>query len=84
MSYAVKADGTAWRAIASEADILPGEVFSETQPALIEPVLTYADKRRAEYPPASDYLDAIVKNDEAQKQEYINKCLAVKAKYPKA
>jgi len=83
MSYAVKADGTAWRAIASAADILPGEVFSEDQPALIEQVLTYADNRRAEYPPVSDYMDAIVKNDEAQKQAYIDKCLAVKAKYPK-
>lgn len=44
---------------------------------------TYREKRRAEYPPVEDYLDAIVKNDIIQKQEYVNKCLAVKAKYPK-
>lgn len=35
------------------------------------------------YPPVEDYLDAIVKGDEAQKQAYIDACLAVKAKYPK-
>lgn len=42
------------------------------------------DTLRAEaYPPMSDYLDAIVKGDEAQKQKYITDCLAVKTKYPK-
>lgn len=40
-------------------------------------------KRKAEYPPYENYLDAIVKGDEQQKQEYINKCLEIKAKYPK-
>lgn len=43
----------------------------------------YQRDRRAEYPDYRDYLDAIVKGDEAQKQKYINDCLAVKAKYPK-
>lgn len=38
--------------------------------------------RAAEYPSAKDYLDAIVKGDDAQKQTYIDACLAVKAKYP--
>lgn len=45
---------------------------------------TYIDLRRSEYPPIEDYLDSIVKNDESQKQAYIDACLAVKAKYPKA
>ena len=40
-------------------------------------------KRKAEYPPMENYLDAIVKNDEQQKQDYIDKCLEVKSKYPK-
>jgi hypothetical protein len=44
---------------------------------------TYADLRRAEYPPAADYLDGIVKGDQAQVDKYIADCLAVKAKYPK-
>lgn len=40
-------------------------------------------KRKSEYPPIEDYLDSIVKNDEIQKQNYIDKCLQVKSKYPK-
>jgi len=43
----------------------------------------YARKRQAEYPPMADYLDAIVKGDDAQKQKYIDDCKAVKEKYPK-
>ena len=43
----------------------------------------YARKRASEYPDYRDYLDAIVKGDDAQKQKYIDDCLAVKAKYPK-
>jgi hypothetical protein len=44
---------------------------------------TYADKRLNEYPDFKEYLDGIVKGDDAQIQKYINDCLAVKAKYPK-
>lgn len=40
-------------------------------------------KRAAEYPPMSDYLDGVVKGDQAQIDKYIADCLAVKAKYPK-
>jgi len=43
----------------------------------------YARKRQAEYPPMADYLDAIVKGDDTQKQKYIDDCKAVKEKYPK-
>jgi hypothetical protein len=45
--------------------------------------LSYADKRRAEYPPIEDYLDGVVKGDQAQIDAYIAACQAVKAKYPK-
>jgi hypothetical protein len=44
---------------------------------------TYQELRASAYPPAADYLDAIVKGDTAQAQAYIDECLAVKAKYPK-
>jgi len=44
---------------------------------------TYQQLRASAYPPAADYLDAIVKGDTAQAQAYIDECLAVKAKYPK-
>jgi len=47
------------------------------------PVLTYAQKRAAEYPPMTDYLDGVVKGNQAQIDAYIAACLAVKAKYPK-
>jgi hypothetical protein len=52
-----------------------------TEPAVIEQ--TYAQKRAAEYPPITDYLDGIVKGDQAQIDKYIADCRAVKAKYPK-
>ena len=44
---------------------------------------TYAEKRAAEYPPMTDYLDGIAKGDQAQIDKYIADCLAVKTKYPK-
>ena len=43
----------------------------------------YIAKRAAEYPPITDYLDGVVKGDQAQIDKYIADCLAVKAKYPK-
>ena len=44
----------------------------------------YQRDRAAEYPPITDYIDGVVKGDTAQVQTYIDACLAVKAKYPKA
>jgi len=44
---------------------------------------SYGRKRRNEYPPATDYLDGIVKGDQAQVDKYIADCQAVKTKYPK-
>jgi len=43
----------------------------------------YQRLRAKEYPPITDYIDGIVKGDNAQVQAYIDACLAVKAKYPK-
>jgi hypothetical protein len=43
----------------------------------------YIGKRAAEYPPAADYLDAVVKGDQEQIDAYIAACQAVKTKYPK-
>ena len=45
--------------------------------------LEYQRLRKPEYPPIEDYIDGIVKGDEAQVQAYIDACLAVKEKYPK-
>lgn len=43
----------------------------------------YQRQRAAEYPPITDYIDGVVKGDQAQIDAYIATCLAVKAKYPK-
>lgn len=43
----------------------------------------YQILRQPLYPKQSEYLDAIVKEDEVAIQEYKDKCLAVKLKYPK-
>lgn len=58
--------------------VITDEEFENSKPAP-----TYAQKRAAEYPPMSDYLDGVVKGDQAQMDKYIADCLAVKAKYPK-
>jgi hypothetical protein len=42
-----------------------------------------ATLRAEAYPPMADYLDAKVKGDADQEADYLAKCLAVKAKYPK-
>jgi hypothetical protein len=45
--------------------------------------LSTEEKRSMSYPPMADYLDGIVKGDQAQIDKYIADCQAVKAKYPK-
>lgn len=49
----------------------------------IEKTQDYQAMRRSEYPPVTDYLDGVVKGDQAQIDAYIAACQAVKAKYPK-
>lgn len=53
------------------------------EPELVFNPLRYQQQRAVEYPPVTDYLDGVVKGDQAQVQAYIDACLAVKAKYPK-
>ena len=43
----------------------------------------YKYDRAREYPDFRDYLDGVVKGDQAQIDAYIAACQAVKAKYPK-
>ena len=40
-------------------------------------------KRANEYPPILDYIDGVVKGDQAQIDKYISDCQAIKLKYPK-
>ncbi len=44
---------------------------------------SYDIKRLREYPSFVDYLDGIVKGDQAQIDKYISDCLAIKEKFPK-
>ncbi|WP_396190184.1 hypothetical protein [Flavobacterium sp.] len=56
----------------------------EVTDASPEEVLQRVLQLRADnYPPMSDYIDGVVKGDQAQIDKYIADCLAVKAKYPK-
>ena len=60
------------------------EVLAEVERLKLEQQRTEYQRLRAkEYPPATDYLDAVVKGDQEQIDRYIAACLAVKAKYPK-
>ena len=53
------------------------------EPADPLPVPTYQELRATAYPPMQDYIDGLVKGDQAQMQAYIDKCLAIKAQFPK-
>jgi hypothetical protein len=59
------------------------DAIHAAEKAAIEAAKTYAEKRAAEYPPMTDYLDGVVKGDQAQIDKYIADCQAIKAKYPK-
>ena len=58
-------------------------IYDRTAVQLYVDAHAYIAKRAAEYPPITDYIDGIVKGDQAQINKYISDCLAVKAKYPK-
>ena len=45
--------------------------------------IEYRTDRVKEYPAMQDYLDGVVKNDQAQIDKYISDCKAVKSKFPK-
>lgn len=77
-----------WIDDASFAHYLPtGSVeITDEEAEALRPVYTptYAELRAAEYPDYRDYLDGVVKGDQAQIDAYIAACQAVKNKYPKA
>jgi surfactin synthase thioesterase subunit len=45
--------------------------------------MDYVRQRINNYPELGEFVDAWVKNDQAALEEYRQKCLAIKAKYPK-
>ena len=83
--YAYELDGSQDHLIGDKTPITQEEVDAiravKTQTDF--DALTYAKKRASEYPPITDYIDGVVKGDQAQIDKYIADCLAVKAKFPK-
>lgn len=83
--FAYEADGSQDHLIGNKTPITEQEAIAinqiKAQEAFDE--LPYYQKRAAEYPDFREYLDGIVKGDEAQIDAYKKACLAVKAKYPK-
>lgn len=83
--FAYAADGSQDNLIGNKTPITLEEVeqLKEQHKTDAFNSLSYAEKRASEYPLFTEYLDGIVKGDQAQIDKYIADCLAVKAKYPK-
>ena len=60
------------------------EILAKQQELIVEyNSKQYQRDRANEYPDFKEYLDGIVKGDQAQIDKYIADCLAIKTKYPK-
>jgi hypothetical protein len=57
--------------------------YDESAVQAVMDASAYIAQRASEYPPITDYLDGVVKGDQAQIDAYIAACQAVKTKYPK-
>jgi len=67
---------------AKEAESIGIQNYQKTVGAGFENT-DYYRNRLYHYPELGEFLDAWVKNDQVALEEYRQKCLAVKAKYPK-
>ncbi|WP_420548990.1 hypothetical protein [Curvivirga sp.] len=84
--FAYESDGSQDKLIQADMLEISFEEMKDLQRTKMESeieMLSYSDKRRREYPEITSYLDAIVKNDQAQMDAYVKACRAVKQKYPK-
>jgi ribosome-interacting GTPase 1 len=57
--------------------------YDKAQAEALVAANAYKVSRASEYPDFKEYLDGIVKGDQAQVQAYIDACNAIKNKYPK-
>ena len=64
---------------AAIAGLPAGDYSADKQAALTQAV---GRARKAEYPPIEEYIDGVVKGDDAQVAEYKAKCLEVKKRHP--
>jgi len=79
-----KYSGLEWKASNTLPKPSEQEIIDEiTRLKNMDVITEYQRLRAAAYPPITDYLDAVVKSDQAQIDKYIQDCLAVKAQYPK-
>ena len=67
---------------AKEAETIGIENYTKTNPTGFNSPDYFRD-RMYSYPEMCEFMDAWVKNDQVALEEYRQKCLAVKAKYPK-
>jgi len=65
-----------------EADRI-GKLNYEKQREAEIAAMDYVRQRLTAYPELGEFVDAWVKNDQSALEEYRQKCLAVKAKFPK-
>jgi hypothetical protein len=82
MRYHTTSKGNIPFTIEEEAEWEAMEIAFTAKQAALE-ATKYQRDRAAEYPSINNYIDGVVKGDQAQIQAYIDACLAVKAKYPK-
>ena len=84
--FVLRGDNYAGLEWLDEAQTKPTEAEVLAEVARLQSVheaTEYQRQRASEYPPMADYLDGVVKGDQAQIDAYIAACQAVKAKYPK-
>ena len=82
--YAIGSDGSINWIDTVQTQPTQSQIDAEiTRLASIYTAQEYARKRAPEYPPYTDYLDGVVKGNQAQIDAYIAACQAVKTKYPK-
>lgn len=83
--FAYEEDGSQDHLIGDKVSITDAEANSLNEANYQQRLAAYdyAKKRVLEYPPVVDYIDGVVKGDQAQIDKYIADCLTVKAKYPK-
>lgn len=70
-------DGTLFGDLPADIEEKRSELISEYN------ATNYQRRRKFEYPSITEYIDGVVKGDQAQIDAYIAKCQEVKAKYPK-
>lgn len=82
--FSLTKDGEVIWIIPSEPPVTDAQIDAELARLQAEyDAKEYQRKRAAEYPDFREYLDGIVKGDQAQIDAYIAACQAVKNKYPK-